>query len=93
MTFTIDVTDEDIRNGKKTDCYNCPIALAIKRAFDGSGYTLSAVSSYQIGFYISKGLFNNAPLEPRVTNFIRGFDTDGFMGNKISQPFSFELEV
>lgn len=33
--LTIDVTAEDIRDGKPKLCESCPIALAIKRAYPG----------------------------------------------------------
>lgn len=32
----VNVTQEDINNGKRQDCQECPIALAIKRACTGS---------------------------------------------------------
>lgn len=33
--FDLDVTKEDIERGKREDCLDCPIALALSRQFNG----------------------------------------------------------
>ena len=73
----IDVTQEDIVNGKKKSCDECPIALAMIRA----GYKNVSVGSY----FISSGNLTYL-VPPEVTKFVLDFDAE-----KPVSPFSFEL--
>ena len=36
ITLTFPVTQEDIDHGRMSDCYNCPVALALRRAINQS---------------------------------------------------------
>jgi hypothetical protein len=38
MSCTIEVTEEDIKNGKAGDCENCPVALCIKESISKQRY-------------------------------------------------------
>ncbi len=74
----INVTEEDIRLGKKHDDCACPIALAATRAFG----IACVVSSYTLE---PAGMDRKSmPFEART--FIRNFD-DGWE----VKPFSFEI--
>lgn len=74
----IEVTQEDIKAGRKTECTRCPIALAIKRKV---GYTMS------VGTRVCGSLDNEFQLPKIAQDFISNFDH----GNPV-EPFTFELE-
>lgn len=82
----IEVTQEDINNGKVGDCEYCPVALAMNRVTN---------KEWAIGNYsyceTRDGEINSDSLRtlPReVTLWIFQFDKD----NKV-EPFSFELPI
>ena len=78
----IEVTQEDIDGGYKGWACECPIALALNRAFNtiGSCATLA-------GLYVTyKGIKKRFPVGIEICNFIREYDS-----NKPVKPFSFEL--
>jgi len=81
MILTIDVTEEDIKNGRK-NCWGCPIALAANRATKcerGHVQVLSKnICLYREWWY----------LEEDAIQFIYDFD----MGFTV-KPFSFSMEI
>ena len=40
MEITVNVTELDIRDGKRCKCFSCPVALALKRLFPGYEITV-----------------------------------------------------
>ncbi len=77
----IEVTEDDIRNGKSYDCMTCPIALALSRAFKESLHVRATPFS----------LFVDNP--PRIFNppqSVVAFMVDFDMHHPV-QPFTFEL--
>jgi len=74
----IHVTEKHIINGKTTNPWQCPVALAIKEA---TGRKPTVISEWYS--------FNNEelPLPEKVTKFIDNFDR----GKKV-KPFSFVLK-
>lgn len=79
-TVVIDVTEEDIRNGKFSN-FHCPIALAGTRALG----RLCAVGLTTLWVY-KTGQSGYLPIEAR--DFVDAFD-----GHRNVQPFSFELTL
>lgn len=83
----IKVTQEDIDNGKKKSCYECPIALAIQRV--SVKHLRCDVMNQQV-YAVEKDL---RPvwiriLPPEAQLFIIDFDA-----GKSVKPFQFELDI
>lgn len=86
MKVTVDVNMHDITDGNQGSCWDCPVALAVRRAlpdytvvvFDDSISLLARKTDEQHSINISED----------VEAFIRSFDNDGDV-----RPFSFELEI
>ncbi len=83
--LTIQVTQEDINQGKQGDCKFCPVALAIQRCLK----QLDPEGSYRPEVYVShiaicsdEG-FVSYDHKPRVNRFLFHFDT-----NKPVHPFT-----
>jgi hypothetical protein len=83
----IRVTQADIENGQKTDCYLCPIALAINRAIgkDSSSFWGAQVYRTQLTPHLG---YKQVLTPRRVERFIVRFDH-----NLPVQPFNFRLAV
>jgi len=82
----LDITHEDIANGKRLDCYNDPICLALKRSL---GEETVYSSLYTIGVFTDStmGAVKARSHTPsRVREWLRQYD-DG----KVVEPLSFEL--
>jgi hypothetical protein len=82
MKVTINVTEEDIKQGEKQHCSRCPVALALRRVAKGE----PAVIGYSIIF--SKDIEIETPDD--VVEWIMDFDDDD--GCDVS-PFSFEMDL
>ncbi len=79
----IEVTAEDIRLGKPGSLCNCPVALAVKRAYKATRVMADALS-------ISVGRFKVAT-PPEVEVFLHKFDL--WHGHKrCPKPFSFRID-
>ena len=76
----IEVTAEDIKNGKKLNCFWCPIALAVSRSANTPDCW---VDNTRVEI---RGMIYQLPRE--AGQFIVDFDK----GARV-EPFSFELEV
>ncbi len=74
----VSVTKDHIKRGKRLDCQECPIALAL---LDATGENFVAV-----GTRISVGYFNRYVATRSCLRFIRKFDN----GDKV-KPFNFRL--
>ena len=77
----IDVTAEDISQGKKSSPCNCPVALALGRA------TERGVSVGSRGFCFFDEILDR-DLPDEVVKFIFAYDR-----NKPVEPFSFEVSL
>lgn len=79
----VEVTAEDIADGRREHCERCPVARAMRRAI-GRVVWVGGAGQWGIG--------NRSPqpkrLPLRVTDFITAFDT----GRPVS-PFTFNLDV
>lgn len=87
----IEVTQEDILIGKAQDCYRCPVALAVTRAFAKDGAIKACVDGEEITVYYPGCLTKwdvEVPYEcpPTAFDFIVAFD-----GGKDAKPFTFEI--
>lgn len=78
----IKVTQEDINEGEKRNCSNCPVSLAIQRAIGNKLVTVGSYGSWRIN-----GL-KQSNLGEKVSKWIRGFDKGGDV-----VPFEFEIEL
>jgi hypothetical protein len=79
----VDVTQEDIEQGRSGSASSCPVALAVTRA---TGRKCGVTQDY-LYFYGSKGqLLGGLALPPYVTRAIVQFDSTESM-----KPFSFKL--
>jgi len=86
VKVTIEVTADDIANGKPGVCSLCPIALAILRALPGWGD--ATVTNWHV-FPPDDG-FAEIDLPSAACDFIESFDC---LGQAAVEPFSFELDV
>lgn len=76
----IEVTQQDIDSGKKSDTSCCPVALAMARAVEPLRVSVITKWASIDGRYHS--------LPPEVTTFIKRFDIGGAV-----DPFTFELQL
>ena len=97
----IKVTNQDIKEGFRGSCYDCPVALAFKRevktafqnghAFSRSGRYVSAQIGPNVGaeriLYREVHEWDSYTLPKKAQTFIKRFD-DG----KPVKPFTFEIE-
>lgn len=107
VTVKVSVTDSDIDNGVRGDCWKCPVALAMWRATGwkwnvGSVYSLSQGERVPSLCVIGRGMRLDMP--DKVLRFIRDYDDratvypakglriTGF-GKRAAQPFEFEIDV
>jgi hypothetical protein len=81
----IEVTQEDIDAGKREDCRNCPIALAVKRACPN---WLNIAVSWQVEADTINGDPIEIQLPQEAEDFVGMFDD----GMKV-QPFTFTLDL
>ncbi len=79
MGTKIDVTEEDIRLGKRNNSCECPIALAGTRAFG-----VACI----VGLFIKPAGLNRMRLPHEAVKFINEFDEHGGLQLR---PFSFEV--
>lgn len=83
---TINVTQEDIERGKRESACECPIALALERAFNAKSWVDDE------GFFFQRcpkeKLSPDYPIPQSAIAFIAAFDA----GEKV-EPFEFEVEV
>lgn len=80
--MTIKVTQKHIDEGKKSDCRNCPVALAIAEA---------TMQDWEVTFnktWPTDGNYSVLSLPDLAVNFIFRYDM-----NEVCQPFEFELEI
>lgn len=95
MTLQVNVTAEDIKNGVRQDCAQCPVALAMLRALGES-----KVPPCDIRVHASTTLFKLKGDHQRMTitnpeiveDFMSAFDWP-HVSNKPAQPFEFTVEV
>lgn len=84
----IEVTMEDIKNGVRMSCKQCPIALAIQRATGDPNWTVG------FGFARQENAPNSIILPESAFTFIRNFDYGHRLtGDYILKPFTFELDI
>ena len=85
MKYQIEVTQDDINNGKPHTCSSCPVALAISRT---TNYK-AEVGLYIITLFNSKGFsYRSIKIPADIRQFIKAFDS--YMP---VSPFSFELDI
>jgi hypothetical protein len=81
-TITVSVTDADIDNGIRGDCWECPIALALWRA-TGEKWIVESLRAHPIG--CRKRM---VVLPDGVRDWIHKFDHSAF-----PKPMEFELTI
>lgn len=90
VTRKIDITAEDIANGKPKNCSLCPGALAIVRAFPASRYVDVMHDEVQIAFPKENGSARYRWVTTATPEVFRDFIHD-FDRNKSVEPISFDL--
>lgn len=88
MTYLIQVTADDIREGVREDCCKCPVALAIYRA----GIVLVGVRNDEIEVVVGE-TYLNLPLPEPARDFIANFDESRPDYRREPEPFNFEIEL
>lgn len=88
MNITINVTNDDIWDGERDDCENCPIAKAIGRVINPDFYFRVQHAYIVISRRPSKVCLAQILMPKIATNFIIDFDS-----RKGTSPFSFEIEI
>lgn len=89
MKLTIQVTEEDIGEGVKSDCYLCPIARAMDRCTGGS----ASVWSTYAKIVLHGDVLTIDPLPQSARDFIANFDETRPDHRREPEPFSFEIEL
>ena len=87
MKLTIEITEDDIKRGKRCSLRRCPISLAVKRAYGG----YCRVRVYNHAIIINKEGKSFRAKNPKIVkDFITNFDR---RQRKIPpKPFSFEAD-
>lgn len=100
--ITVSVTDKHMQEGVKSNCYGCPIAIAVCEAMglplqDTTGeqpplftVSLGAVTFYEVG---ELGAWGKQPFVAELPESARLFVKYFDQGFHSLAPFSFELEV
>ncbi len=83
----VKVTQKHIDEGKRADCYTCPIALAILD-IDPKPVNVQVKYSYVMIYIEKNGKYKQYELPWEAREFISKFDN----GKKV-EPFEFELVV
>lgn len=83
-TVIVHVTQKDIDEGKRNECFNCPLTLAIRRATGKSSYVGSG-EWIQVGT-INPILSGRLPIEAITFR-------DNFDKKIIGKPFTFTLSL
>lgn len=79
----IEVTEQDIKLGRRCSRDRCPVALAFKRA----GIKPDGVTGMAVVFFY-KTSYTEVTLPSKVANFIADFDN-----SVVVEPFSFDLDL
>lgn len=85
-SITINVTQDDIKNGRRNSPYLCPIALSLKRETQNSTY-ITVGAKYAILDFKQVGQVYRLPFDARL--FISHFD-NGL--SVVPQSFTLDLE-
>lgn len=90
VRFKVEVTEQDIRDGKRSDCARCPVAKAIAR-LPGVYHVEVGKTSVGISFVTDPDphSIDENELPPEARQFVRWFDRY----DDRARPFSFELDV
>lgn len=82
---TIEVTEADIQVGQRKNCFDCPIALAVRRA-----YPEITNPEFNISVGVRHGFVGNARfwMPTEAAEFIKKFDA-----GETVEPFSFQVET
>lgn len=88
MLVTIDVTDDDLENGKCTSIYECAMALAAKRVIKAN---VVYVGVRDVFYYNTNDPFQNVP--HNHTKFIVAFDSWKKGEGPRPSPFSFQIDI
>ena len=83
----IEVTAEDIANGRRAHDNSCPVALAIGRTLHRENAVSVVSTDVQIFNAAPFAEVEQATFPKEVTKFIKRFD-----GGKKVEPFTFEIE-
>ena len=86
MTYTINVTAEDIACGGRGNCSRCPVAKALTRCVPGVKESYASYTGGSLYAIAGPGLRVKFPIE--VAYFISDFDS----GLPVS-PFTFTVEI
>ena len=88
MLVTIDVTDDDLENGKCASIYECAMALAAKRVIKADTVY---VGVRDVFYFNADDPFQNVP--HNHTKFIDAFDLWKKNEGTRPSPFSFQIDV
>jgi hypothetical protein len=88
MRVTIRVTAEDIRQGKRNNCYGCPITLAVARALPKFYAKVYKKDLHLIPRQAQARPWQIFALPEQATRFVRDFDA-----GQVVEPFSFVIEL
>ena len=84
----IDLTQADIYRGCPKDAGNCPVALALSRAFPNATHVTVTKNRLSVYDYVNCKQLVDVPTPRRVERFIGMFDC-----RDVVKPFSFYIEV
>ena len=92
--FIMNVTQEDIAEGKRQDKYSCPVALALHRA----GFPVCSVYNEFASIMDTNGHWTDYQMPEAASDFVRNFDFHSRHDSVVQKeglfrPFSFELGI
>lgn len=90
MTLTVNVTAEDIAQGRRSDCHLCPVARALRRV---TGSVWAAVGRYEMVWRGPNAKAIRCDTPDEVIRFVADFDSVPGVNIPPFAPFSFELEI
>ena len=89
MKQAIEITTDDINTGLPKSCNDCPLGLAIQRAFDIPNNCLDVQEEHAEVFLPKIKKYKVFSLPEEVREFMKIFDT----GDRDVKPISFEVEL
>lgn len=88
MTYLIQVTEDDIREGEADNCFECPVSIALEREIG----TCCTATQRKIQVWNGKG-FDSIQTPITARDFIANFDEARPDHRREPEPFSFEIEL
>lgn len=90
----IKITENDLRNGIREDCFQCPIALAVNRELGLEAHKMAVEVEDADSIVINGHVYvaNSLEMKNQVNNFIEGFDDGRLTSDAMISPIEITIE-